>query len=238
MNMQLQQPGAHATMDERALMAELLPLAHSRILELGCGRAELALAVAREHPRAHITALEVDRAQHALNLAASAPANLRFAPGGAEAIAAADGSFDVVWMLKSLHHVPAALLGSAIDEVRRVLVRGGLFYVSEPVFAGEFNEIVRIFHDEEKVRLAAFDALRAAVADGRFELVAERFFDARRRFDGFAEFERGVIGVTHTRHRLTDAQFAAVRERFMRHATPAGAVFLQPMRVDLLRKPG
>jgi len=30
---------------------------------------------------------------------------------------------------------------------------------------------------------------------------------------------------------------SAVRERFSRHVTPQGAKFLQPMRVDLLRKP-
>jgi hypothetical protein len=72
---------------------------------------------------------------------------------------------------------------------------------------------------------------------GAFELVAERVFRAPIRFNSCVHFEERLLGVTHTQHRLTESRLNAVRERFMRHVTPQGAASLQPMRVDLLRKP-
>jgi SAM-dependent methyltransferase len=234
--MQLRDDEAGLVCPERDVYRALLPWDNARVLELGCGRAEHTRTIADSFPGVRITALEVDPIQHAQNLAVSDLPNVRFAEGGAEAIPAADASFDIVLMFKSLHHVPTGLLDRALAEVHRVLAPGGVAYFSEPVFAGEYNEIVRIFHDEERVRAAAFAALRRSVEGGIFELVAERFFRAPVRFDSFAHFQQRVIGVTHTRHCLDEAQLAAVRDRFMRHVKADGATFLQPMRVDLLRK--
>jgi SAM-dependent methyltransferase len=234
--MRLQDPSVRTVVPEAEIYRASLPLDDADILELGCGRAEHTRAIAERYPRARILALEVDRAQHEINVASSAPPNLRFEYGGAEAIPAANASFDVVMLFKSLHHVPGEHLDTALREVARVLRPGGLAYISEPVFAGEFNEIIRIFHDEERVRRNAFEAIRRAVACGLFELVEERFFLAPVQFRDFAEFERRQIGVTHTQHRLTPEQYARVRERFTRSAGPDGSArFEMPMRVDLLR---
>jgi ubiquinone/menaquinone biosynthesis C-methylase UbiE len=222
---------------EASIYEALLPLAHARILELGCGRAEFTRAIATRYPHARITATEVDAIQHRLNCDNGGQPNVRFVEGGAQAIPADDASVDIVLMFKSLHHVPVDLLDAALAEIRRVLVPGGLAYVSEPVFAGSYNDIVRIFHDEQRVRLAAFDALRRAVAEARFELVTEQFFLAPTTFASFEEFERRVIGVTHTRHCLTPQQHEATRAAFAAHLDQDGAHFRQPMRVDLLRKP-
>ena len=221
---------------EIELAAELLPLARARVLELGCGRAEFTRALAVRFPESRITAMEVDAVQHAKNLASERPGNVAFAAGGADAIPLPAASVDVVLMLKSLHHVPVARMDAALAEIARVLVPGGHAYFSEPICAGEFNAIMSTFHDERVVREAAFAALVRAVASGRFELSAERFWQAQRRFAGFAEFEERMIGATHTTHRLSPATHAAVRERFLRHAAPDGtATFAQPMRVDVLR---
>ena len=235
--MQLRDRDSHITCSERDVYTDLLPLANARIAELGCGRAELTRAIAEEFPTAQIIALEVDTIQHARNLAITDLPNVRFVAGGAEALPLDDDSVDLVLMFKSLHHVPSQLLDTALAEIRRVLAPGGLAYISEPVFAGEYNEIMRIFHDEERVREAAFSAITRSVASGALEFVTERFFNTPLRFDDFAHFEDRVLGVTHTQHRLSESQFRAVRDRFMRHVTPQGARFLQPMRVDLLRKP-
>ena len=235
--MRLRDPDSRTACPERDVYTELLPLANARVAELGCGRAELTRAIAEAFPAAQIIALEVDAIQHARNLAIADLPNVRFVAGGAEALPFDDDSLDLVLMFKSLHHVPSHLLDTALSEVRRVLKPGGLAYISEPVFAGEYNEIMRIFHDEERVRAAAFSAIVRSVESGALELVAERFFSTPLRFDDFAHFEDRVLGVTHTQHRLSESQLSAVRERFMRHVTPQGAQFLQPMRVDLLRKP-
>ena len=148
--------------------------------------------------------MEVDAVQHEKNLAADRPGNVEFAAGGADAIPLPDASVDVVLMLKSLHHVPVARMDAALAEIARVLAPGGFAYFSEPIYAGEFNAIVALFHDERVVREAAFAALVRAVGSGRFELAAERFWRAKRRFAGFAEFDERLIRATHTEHRLSD----------------------------------
>lgn len=222
---------------ERSVIERLLALDGKRILELGCGRADLTRVLAQGGPGRHITALEVDEIQHAKNLQLRDLPNVRFELGGAQAIPAGDASFDVVFMFKSLHHVPVALMADGLREIARVLAPGGLAYLSEPIFAGEFNEILRLFHDEQRVRQAAFDTIAAAVAGGLFESVEQVFFKAPVMFPDFAAFERQVIGVTHTRHVLSPALRDEVRRRFMAHAGPDGVRFAQPMRVNLLRRP-
>ena len=175
-------------------------------------------------------------AQHALNLDSPQLPNLHFALGGAEKIPAGDEQFDIVMMLKSLHHVPLDLMSQALHETRRVLKPGGLAYISEPIFGGAFNEILRIFHDEEQARLAAFGAVTKAIAKGGMELVAEKFFFTTLRLENFDAFDQRYINVTHLTHNLSKAQRAEVEKKFAQHMTPQGAVFKMPMRVDLLRK--
>lgn len=66
----------------------------------------------------------------------------------------------------------------------------------------------------------------------------DRSFRAPVSFRDFAEFEKPVLGVAHTQHRLTPDLLAEVRHRFEAHLGHEGASFSQPMRVDLLRNPG
>ena len=121
-------------------------------------------------------------------------------------------------------------------EIHRVLKTGGVAYISEPVFAGDFNEILRLFHDEQKVREAAFASVKRAVEAGRFELASQTFFSTPMHFSDFSEFEAKILKVTHTQHHLSETLYQEVRKKFMRHMTPEGAAFHMPIRVDLIRK--
>jgi ubiquinone/menaquinone biosynthesis C-methylase UbiE len=221
--------------DEGELIDQL-PLEAARALELGCGTARQTRLLARSGKFASIVALEVDRVQHALNLALTDLPSVRFGLGGAEDIPAADDSVDAVFLFKSLHHVPLDLLDQAFAEIRRVLAPGGLAYISEPIFGGDYNEILRLFHDEQRVREAAFAATRKAVDSGQLALVSQTFFLAPVLYRSFAEFEQKVIGVTHTEHRLSPELLQQVRTRFEAHLTERGAEFEAPFRVDLLQK--
>ncbi|HEY0488440.1 MAG TPA: class I SAM-dependent methyltransferase [Telluria sp.] len=222
-------------LDERELIGNL-PLGGARALELGCGTARQTRLLARSGKFESILAFEVDRVQHALNLQLGDLPSVHFALGGAQAIPAGDASVDAVFLFKSLHHVPLDLLGQAFAEIQRVLVTGGLVYISEPVFGGDYNDILRLFHDERRVREAAFEATRDAVEAGLFELVSQTFFRAQVRYRDFVEFEQKVIAATHTEHRLSAELLGEVRAKFAAHMSERGAEFLAPFRVDLLRK--
>ncbi len=222
---------------ESEIYNRLLTLDGKHIVELGCGSAEITRNIATSGVNRQLTALEVDRIAHKKNLQITDLPNVTFILAGAQDILLQDASVDVVMMFKSLHHVPLELMALSMSEIRRVLKPGGLLYISEPVFAGDFNEILRLFHDEQKVREAAFDTVKKAVDDGLFHLREETFFNSPMHFENFAEFENNTINATHSQHALDDALYQQVKQRFEQHVGNDGAHFLMPMRVDLLQRP-
>lgn len=223
--------------DELSLLAELVSLRGQRIIELGCGNAHLARTLLARFGDSRVTGLEVDERQHAKNLA-SPQAGLDFVAAAAQAIPFPDASFDLALMLKSLHHVPRPLMAQALGEVARVLRPGGHLYVSEPVFDGPFNEVVRLFNDEQAVRAAAQAALDTALRTGTWEQAAERRFDMPVQFRDFDDFERRTMHPTFADRRVDAAQLAVVRAAFQPHCGADGAHFRRPMHVRLLRRPG
>ena len=235
--MKIADPGNDQICDEFDVIAAELPLQNAAVLELGCGKADKTRRVATSGKVASIVAMEVDEVQHGKNLQITGLPNIAFCQGAAEAIPADDASFDIVMMFKSLHHVPTDKMDSAFSEIHRVLKPGGLAWISEPVYAGAFNEVLRLFHDERQVREAAFAATQRTVTDGRFQLVRQRFFSVASHFRDFGQFEEQVIRVTHTNHRLSPELNETVRQKFEAHMTPSGAYFQNPLRVDILRRP-
>ena len=223
--------------DELDVLADLVPLIGQDIVELGCGGAHLVRKLLARHPDSRVTGLEVDERQHAKNLAAP-QAGLEFVAAGAQAIPFPDASFDLALMLKSLHHVPLPLLAQALGEVARVLRPGGHLYVSEPVYGGAFNEVIRVFNDEGVVRAAAQVALDEALRTGAWTQVAERHFEMPVRFRDFADFEQRMMRPTFADHRIDDAKLAATRAAFEPHVGPDGARFNRPMHVRVLRHVG
>ncbi|MBX3618732.1 MAG: class I SAM-dependent methyltransferase [Rhizobacter sp.] len=233
--MTLDTPTAPRVDDELDVLVSLVPLHDQRIIELGCGAAHLARALLTRYPGCTVTGLEVDERQHAKNLARPQE-RLHFVAAGAQAIPAPDASFDLALMLKSLHHVPQPLMAAALGEVARVLRPGGLLYVSEPVYAGPFNEVIRLFNDEGVVRAAAQAALDAALQGGTWEQVAERRFDMPVRFRDFDEFEQRMMRPTFADHAIDEAKLTLTRRAFEPHCGADGAHFLRPMHVRLLRR--
>jgi len=221
---------------EADIYDRLLSLDNSHILELGCGTAMLTRNIAGAGSNRTITALEVDEIAHANNLRITDLPNVSFKLAGAEDIPLEDETVDVVLMFKSLHHVPLDQMDRAMREIKRVLKRGGHAYISEPIFAGAFNDILRLFHDESRVREAAFNTVKKAVDEGLLELVEEVFFNSPMHFESFKDFENKILKATHTQHHLSDEVYALVKERFEKHLDDDGARFLMPIRVDLLRR--
>jgi len=220
---------------ENQIYENHLSLDNKHILELGCGKAFIARSIASEGEGRSIVATEVDQIQHKKNLQITDLPNVRFVSAGAEDIPEEDNSFDIVFMFKSLHHVPIEKMDAALNEIQRVLKPAGIAYISEPIFMGEFNEILRLFHNEEIVRKAAFDALKKAVDEGKFTLKEQVFFNTPRHYADFAEYENRMIKVTHTEHQLSDKKMAQIKDKFSQYLTEEGADFSVPIRVDILQ---
>ncbi|MCW8847808.1 MAG: class I SAM-dependent methyltransferase [Sedimenticola sp.] len=234
--MKIDDPDNYQTATELEIIQQQLPIKGLRILELGCGRAWMTRQLAERFQPAKIIATEVDTIQHAKNLLIDDLPNVSFRCEGAESIDLDNGSVDVVLMLKSLHHVPEALMSKALTEIARVLKPGGLAYISEPVYAGDFNNILRLFHDEKKVREAAFEAIKKSVESGELTLVKQIFFNAPGHYRDFEEFDERMIKVTHTNHQIDEVLYRRIRNAFNRHTGTDGAHFLKPSRVDILQK--
>jgi ubiquinone/menaquinone biosynthesis C-methylase UbiE len=139
--------GPYRTAEDVEVIAEVLDLRGATVLELGCGAATTTRMLLQRFSPAHIVATEVDRIQHEKNLQVTDLAGVSFRYGGAEAIADPDGSFDAVLMLKSLHHVPMSLMDRSLIEIHRVLKPDGRALFLEPVYAGQFNDLLRLFND-------------------------------------------------------------------------------------------
>lgn len=221
--------------NELDVLQALVPLSDVRIVEAGCGAAQLARELVGRCPTTEVVGIDVDERQLAKNLLSPVD-RLRFEKAGAQAIPFADASFDGALMLKSLHHVPVPLMDQALAEIARVLRPGGWLYVSEPVYAGELNELIRLFNDEREVRAAAQAALDRAVASGCWASAADQRFECPVAFTSFDEFEQRMMRPTFADHRIDDAMVERVRQRYLPHQGPAGARFTRPMHVRLLRK--
>lgn len=234
--MKLNDPDAYETCYETEIIDRLIPVSGKRILELGCGKAWMTRLLMERFGAGEVVATEVDKIQHERNLRLTDLEGVTFQYGGAEAIDAADNSFDVVMMFKSLHHVPEELLSKALPEIKRVLRPGGLAYFSEPVFWGEFNEIMRLFHDEEVVRKTAFNALCNWADNGEMELVNEVFFQVPGHYLDWTDFEGRFLNVTHTEHQIDGALYQQIYAAFMAHMQGDGVHLLKPHRADLFRK--
>ncbi len=234
--MRIRTERGYRAIEEVDLIEELVSVAGLRVLELGCGAAWMTRQLAERFGAAAVTATEVDRIQHEKNLVLDLP-GVSFRYGGAEAIVDPDETYDLVFMFKSLHHVPVSLMDRALAEVHRVLRPGGQLYCCEPVYWGPFNDLMRLIDDERVVREAAFGALGRAVDQGLFELETEAFFESEGLYPDWPTFEARFIDVTHSERNLDTARRAEIRAAFERHLTPQGARFQKPHRVDLLRKP-
>ncbi len=101
----------------------------TRILDVGCGTGALVAAAAGRWPRAQVTGVDLSHGMLALAkrevdaLPATVRRRVTLAPGGADQLPFADGSFDIVLSAFVLQLVPSR--HRALREARRVLSEGG-----------------------------------------------------------------------------------------------------------------
>jgi ubiquinone/menaquinone biosynthesis C-methylase UbiE len=141
-------------------LEHVISLRNMLVLEIGCGNGTRSEAIAKRCK--HLTAIEPDETQ--LQVAKKLRIqNADFRPGSAEALDFASNSFDIVLFTLSFHHVPQALMHSAINEALRVVQNDGFIVFLEPATNGSFFDAEIQFDacdgDERKEKQSAYEAM-------------------------------------------------------------------------------
>ncbi|HEY2637606.1 MAG TPA: class I SAM-dependent methyltransferase, partial [Solirubrobacteraceae bacterium] len=150
--------------DPREVLAAAVAPAGRDVVDVGSGDGGLARWLAGRGARGGGVAVGAEPLARAR--AADPVAGERYVEGVAQDLPLGDASADVVVFMQSLHHVPGASLGAALDEAARVLRPGGVVYVQEPLAEGPLFEVLRLVDDETGVRAAAAEALERASEHG------------------------------------------------------------------------
>lgn len=223
--------------DELEVVARCGALDQVQVLEVGCGKARTARALLQRHPKARIMGLE-PHAELVEGHAARPQAGLTVLPGRGEALPFANHSFDHVWLLKSLHHIPDPDM--ALAEASRVLRPGAWLYVSEPVYEGDLNDLVCLYNDEGVVRVRAQQALDALAMRPVWRQQVRWPFVQPVHFADAQDFERRMMGdaLAHLRHDPVAARGLCerVHAAYAPHQTSDGAHFVRPMLARAFQK--
>lgn len=217
------------------VIAEHVPLAGRRVLDVGCGDGALVRMMTRRG--AHVVGLECNPKQLAKARAKEAAGDETYVEGVGEDLPFEDASLDAVVYFNSLHHVTVAAQAEALAEAARVIRSGGTVYVAEPKAEGPNFRLVLPIHDETEVRAAAYAAIKAAELAGLQE-ETELVYLHRVVHPNFEAFRERMLAINPDRRELFAANEETLRATFqgLGEATEDGRAFDQPMRVNVLRK--
>jgi ubiquinone/menaquinone biosynthesis C-methylase UbiE len=110
----------------------------ARLLDLGCGTGEFLREAKRNHPRLHVTGLDLSPPY--LKVARSRLrrwSRTRFVEAAAEALPFAESAFDIVSCLYLFHELPPRARRAVVAEVRRVLRPGGTLLFLDSLQPGD-----------------------------------------------------------------------------------------------------
>jgi ubiquinone/menaquinone biosynthesis C-methylase UbiE len=155
--------GGAAAMRRQALvplqlaLAELAAAGHHplRLLDLACGTGSFLREVKTNHPRLHVTGLDLSPHYLAVARRKLMPwSRTRLVEGMAEAMPFTDREFDIVTCIYLFHELPPRIRRAVVDEIRRVLApRGTLIVVDslqtgdEPLYDAMLESFPAAFHE-------------------------------------------------------------------------------------------
>ncbi|TVR99879.1 MAG: class I SAM-dependent methyltransferase [Rhodospirillales bacterium] len=213
----------------------LMPVEGLNIIDVGCGDGALARMLTRRG--AHVTGVEVS--PRALVRARSVPpvGDETYIQGLAEDLPSKSRSADVVIFFNSFHHVDGVQWPKALKEAARVLVNGGILYVSEPLAEGPYFELMKPAHDETVVRRRALEALRHAPDVGFVQEKVVSHLDIVT-FPDFEAFHDRITAINPETRTAFMEHEPEIRANFERlgQRSEEGWSFRQPTRVFLFRR--
>ena len=215
------------------VLDRLVEVSGLRLLDIGCGAGHLTRELAKRG--ATVIGVEPDPVQAARNREADPMPGVTFVECEAQELSQADGSMDGVFFKYSLHHVPQADMDRALAEAMRVLrPETGFLYVIEPVMAGRYSELSRLFHDETEVRISAYQALGRTVAP-RFAMRREIHYGDWTEYENFDRFLEDKLGQTYNDHKRETVDTPAVRALFETGRNGDGYRFKYALRANYYR---
>jgi ubiquinone/menaquinone biosynthesis C-methylase UbiE len=153
-----------------------------RIVDVGCGAGELVRMLTEKG--AQVTGIDIpDMIGKAL--AAEAVGDEAYLNGQGESMPIDDNSTDIAVFLASLHHIPELKMNQALREAHRILKKGGIAVIVEPVGEkGSYFELVHLVEDEREIQRLARETVEKSPGLG-FEIKKEDAIYMERSFEDF-----------------------------------------------------
>ncbi|MGH7111381.1 MAG: class I SAM-dependent methyltransferase [Stellaceae bacterium] len=134
--------GGAAAMRRQALVPLRRALAgcgrQARLLDVGCGTGQFLREVKTNHPRLHVTGLDLSPPYLAIARRLLRPwSRTRLVAAPAEAMPFADGEFDAVTCVYLFHELPPRVRRAVVAEIRRVLKPGGTAILIDSLQTGD-----------------------------------------------------------------------------------------------------
>ena len=201
------------------------------VIDAGCGSMTFTRSLIDHGAR--VLAIDPDPVQAELNRAAPSIANLEFIETGAEQLPVASRTVGGVFFAYSLHHIPANLLTQVFEEVMRVLAPDGFLYVIEPIDC-PLNEVMKLFHDEDRERAEAWQALEQ-LAMPAFQSAQVVTYHNFSQYESWEDFASQFAGRSfNTIYSEADVRRPEVQEAFERLGGPDHR-FSSPKQVMILK---
>lgn len=157
------------------IAGKLGDLSGKRVIDLGAGYGGAARVLARDHG-AHVTCLNLSGVENARNReltrAQGLDEKIDVVDGSFDAMPFDDASFDHAWSQDAILHAPDRL--AVLDEVARVLKRGGLFAFTDPMQADDIEDKSALQPIYDRIHLpdlASIGFYREALEKRGFETV-------------------------------------------------------------------
>ncbi|KRD99979.1 hypothetical protein ASE63_10805 [Bosea sp. Root381] len=219
----------------RILRTLLAPLEERRIVDIGCGRGDLLNALAERG--AKVTGIDPDAT--ALSVARRTAPGAILRQASAERLPFVDAAMHAALFVNSLHHVPIPDMSRALGEAARIVAPGGSVIVVEPLPEGTFFESMRPIEDETAIRLAAQEAIAAALRSGPLLLAEFQEYDRVEIYPSVSDFIDRVVAVDPARKERALHEREKVMRRFHTLAERVEGDYLlrQPLRLHHLKRP-
>ena len=214
--------------DNIDVLSELVDLNHRTVVDVGCGSLTFSNILAEQGAR--VLAIDPDPIQAELNRKNETHDDITFVESSAEKIPTEDQSMDAVFFSYSLHHIPIDLHDAVFSECQRVLKPGGFVYIIEPIDC-PFNRVMKLFHNEEVERQAAWNTLEHWAEE--FESVKCVEYHGSNTYSDWQQFANRLGTRSYNPdYTYEDVNCPSVKEAFEKHATKTeeGYEFLSPKR--------